>query len=155
MTTHHLILSLPPADQNVVCFSSKGPLYCPQVVNLLRSFKKSWCHFMSRIPQIQWVFFFCLTIFLVLGSNLILQRSCLFKSNCWNEIRKISFFKKVFLKFKLLWSKTQYISFKCSPLIVLYFENRNWSDVRLKLLFPVLCVYFNLWSWVYHLMVYA
>ena len=39
----------------------------------------------------------CLTIFLVLEPNLILQRSCLFKSNCWNEIREISvFIKKYF-----------------------------------------------------------
>ena len=35
-------------------------------------------------------------------------------------------FLKVFLKFKLLWSKTQHMSFNtCSPLIILYFENRN------------------------------
>ena len=38
----------------------------------------------------------CSTIFLVLESNLILQKSCLFKSNCWNEIREISVFEKYF-----------------------------------------------------------
>ena len=52
------------------------------------------------------------------------QRSCLFKYNCWNEIREISVFEKLFLKFELLWSKTQH-TIQCSPLIVLYFENRN------------------------------
>ena len=52
------------------------------------------------------------------------QWSCLFKYNCWNEIREISVFEKLFLKFELLWSKTQH-TIQCSPLIVLYFENRN------------------------------
>ena len=34
------------------------------------------------------------------------QWSCLFKYNCWNEIREISVFENLFLKFELLWSKT-------------------------------------------------
>jgi hypothetical protein len=38
----------------------------------------------------------CSTIFLVLESNLIFQRSCVFKSNCWNEIRAISILEKMF-----------------------------------------------------------
>ena len=42
-----------------------------------------------------------------------------------------------FLKFKLLWSKAQHTSFNtCSPLIILYFENRNWLIKRSKWLFP-------------------
>jgi hypothetical protein len=75
------------------------------------------------------------------------------KSNCWNQIREMSVF--FFLKFKLLWSKTQHASFiTCSPLIILYFENRNWPVERLKWLFSmVLYVNFNLWSWVYLLIV--
>ena len=56
------------------------------------------------------------------------------KSNYWNEIREMSVF---FFKFKLLWSKAQHTSFNtCSPLIILYFENRNWLIKRSKWLFP-------------------
>jgi hypothetical protein len=56
------------------------------------------------------------------------------KYNYWNEIREMSVF---FLKFKLLWSKAQHTSFNtCSPLIILYFENRNWLIKRSKWLFP-------------------
>jgi hypothetical protein len=40
-------------------------------------------------------------------------------------------FLKYFLKFKLLWSKTQH-TIQCSSLIVLYFENRNRPVARLK-----------------------
>jgi len=40
------------------------------------------------------------------------------------------------LKFKLLWSKAQHTLFTtCSPLIILYFENRNWPVEILKWLF--------------------
>ena len=67
----------------------------------------------------------CLTIFLVLESNLTFQRSCLFKSKLlkWNQ-RDVCFWNFFLLKFKLLWSKTQH-TIQCSPLIVLYLENRN------------------------------
>ena len=34
----------------------------------------------------------------VLESNLIFQRSCLFKSNCWNEIREMLVLEKIFWK---------------------------------------------------------
>jgi len=34
----------------------------------------------------------------VLESNLIFQRSCLFKSNCWNEIRDMLVLEKIFWK---------------------------------------------------------
>ena len=89
--THHLILSLPPTDQNVVCFSYKGPLYCPQVVNVSRSVEKCWCHFCQGFCKLNWCS--CLKIFLFLESNLTFQRSCLFKSNCWNEIGEMSVFE--------------------------------------------------------------
>ena len=56
--THHLILSLPPADLNAVCFSSKGPLYYPQVVNVSRSVEKCWCHFCQGFLQTQLMFLF-------------------------------------------------------------------------------------------------
>ena len=78
----------------------------------------------------------CSIIFLVLESNLIFQRSCLFKSNCWNEIREISVLEKIFWKSSfLLKDLTHVIKKKYSLLIVLCFENRNWPVVRLKWLF--------------------
>ena len=77
----------------------------------------------------------CLTIFIVLESNLILQRSCLFKSKLlkWNQ-RDVCFWKNFLLKFKLLWSKTQH-TIQCSPLIVLYLEKQKWPVVRFKMTF--------------------
>ena len=42
--------------------------------------------------------FSCLKIFLILESNLTFQRSCLFKSNCWNEIREMLVFESIFWK---------------------------------------------------------
>ena len=55
-------------------------------------------------------------------------------SNYWNEIREMSVLEKI-LKIKPLWLKTQH-AIQCSPLIILYFKNRNWPVVRLKWLFP-------------------
>jgi len=61
-----------------------------------------------------------------------------------------------FLKIKFLRSKIQHALFEIySPLIVMYFENRNWPVVRLKwFFFMVLCIHFRLWFRVYLLMVY-
>ena len=105
-------------------FLPKGPLYCPRWSTFQGVSRKCWCHFYQGFCKLNWCS--CLKIFLVLESNLTFQRSCLFKSNCWNEIREMFVFLKLFflLKFKLLWSKTQH-TIQCSPLIVLYLENRN------------------------------
>jgi len=97
---------------------------------------------------------FCLIIFLVRESTLIFQRSYLFQSLIVKmKSERCQYF--FFLKFKLLWSKTQHAPFnRWNPLSILYFENRNWLVERLKWLFSmVLCVNFNLWSWVYLLIV--
>jgi len=61
-----------------------------------------------------------------------------------------------FLKIKFFRSKIQHTLFEIySPLIVMYFENRNWPFVRLKwFFFIVLCIHFRLWFRVYLLMVY-
>ena len=56
--------------------------------------EKCWCHFCQGFCKLNWCSY--LKIFIVQESNLILQRSCLFKSNCWNEIRKISVFENYF-----------------------------------------------------------
>jgi len=124
--------SLPPVDLNTVCFPSQGPLYCPQVVNFSRSVEKCWCHSYQGFCKFDRCFY--LTIFLVLESNLIFQRSCLFKSNCWNEIKEMSILKSIFGNQACL-VKDPTHAIQCNPLIVLYFENRNWPGVRLKWLF--------------------
>jgi hypothetical protein len=64
---------------------------------------------------------------------------------------KMSFFEKTFWKSSFFLLKTQHTLFEIySPLIVMYFENRNWPVVRLKwlfsfLFFMVLCIHFRLW----------
>jgi len=71
----------------------------------------------------------------VLESNLIFQRLCLFKSNCWNEIREMSVFESFFFLNQVSSVKDPTHPIQCSPLIVLYFENKKWPVVRLKWLF--------------------
>jgi len=63
-------------------------------------------------------------IFLVLESNLIFQQSFLFKSNCWNEIREMLVLKSIFGNQACL-VKDPTHAIQWSPLIVLYFEDRN------------------------------
>jgi hypothetical protein len=103
-------------------FLSQGPLYCSQVVNFSRSLKKCWCHFCQGFCKFNRCF--CLIIFLVLESNLIFQKSCLIKSNCWNEIREMSILKSIFGNQACL-VKDPTHAIQWSPLIVLYFEDRN------------------------------
>jgi len=57
------------------------------------------------------------------------------KSSCWNEIREMSIFKSIFWKSSFSVNDPTN-AIQCSPLIVLYFENRNWPVVILKRLFP-------------------
>jgi hypothetical protein len=102
-------LSLPPADLNTFYFPSQGPLYCPYVVNFSRSVEKCWCHLCQGFCKFDRCSS-CLTIFLVRESTLIFQRSWLFKSNCWNEIKEMSIFESI-LKIKLLRSKIQHTLF--------------------------------------------
>jgi hypothetical protein len=84
-----------PTYLNTICFPSQGPLYCPQVVNFSRSFEKCWCHFCQGFCKLAQCSS-CLTFFFALESNITFQRSCLFKSNCWNEIREMSILKSIF-----------------------------------------------------------
>jgi hypothetical protein len=123
-------LSLPPADLNTVYFPTHDPLYCLQVVNFSRSVEKCWCHSCKGFCKFGRCSC-CLTIFLVLESTLIFQRSCQFESNCWNEIKEISVLEKIFWKSSFLVKDPTHI-IQCNPLIVLYFENRNQPVARLK-----------------------
>jgi hypothetical protein len=55
---------------------------------------------------------------------------------CWNEIRDVLFLKRPFENQAFFFSKIQHTLFEIySPLIVMYFENRNWHVVRLKWFF--------------------
>jgi hypothetical protein len=95
----HLIIFLcPQADLNTACFSSQGPLYCPTVSQLFKEYWEELMSFHVKDSADLINVLLCSTIFLVLESNLILQRSCIFKSNCWNEIREISVLEKIFWK---------------------------------------------------------
>ena len=126
------------------CLSSfSGSIALPSSANFSRSIEKCWCYFCQGFCKFDRCSS-CLTIFLVLKTNLIFQSPCLFKSNCWNEIRDVFFF--FWNQVCLVKNPTHVIQY--SPLIVLYFENINGLVVRLKKLFLVLCVYFNIWSWV-------
>jgi hypothetical protein len=106
----------------------------PQVAGgqLSRNVKKCWCHSCQGFCKFARCSY--LTIFLVLESNLIFQRSCLFKSNCWNEIREMSVFESIFWKSSFFGqrSNTHYSmqSFDC-----LVFWKQKWFVVRLKWLF--------------------
>jgi hypothetical protein len=92
---HHLIIfHCPLADLNTTCFPSQGPLYCPQMVNFSRSVKKCWRHSCQGFCKFDRCSY--LTIILVLESNLIFKRLCLFKSNCLNEIREMLLLKSIF-----------------------------------------------------------
>jgi len=93
----------------------------------------------------------CLTIFLVLELNLIFQRSCLFKSNCWMKSGRCPFL--FFFNFKLLRLKIQHTLFNV-VLWLSYILKTEMSHCKIKMtFFMVLCVSFNLWSWIYLLII--
>ena len=93
-----------------------------------------WCHFCRGFCKLNWCS--CLKIFLVMESNLTFQRSCLFKSKCWNEIREMSVFEVIIFSFEIQTSlvkdPTHYSmqSFDC-----LVFWKQKWPVVRLKWFF--------------------
>ena len=90
----HLIIFLyPPADLNTACFSFSRSTVLPSGGSTFQGVLRrvdviSVEDFADSIDVL-----LCSTIFLVLESNLIFQRSCLFKFNCWNEIRDVSIWK--------------------------------------------------------------
>ena len=147
-------LSLPPADLNTVCFPSQGPLYCPRwstFQGVSRSVDViSMRDFANSIDV-----FLVWQIFLVLESNLIFQRSCLFKSY-WNEIKEMSIFEKTFWKSSFLIKDPTHVirniqSFDCHV-----FWKQNLTRCKTKMAFfsfMVLCIHFKLWFWVYLLTV--
>ena len=145
----------PPTDLNVVCFSSKGPLYCPQMVNFLRSVEKCWCHFdqgFYKFGQCS----SCLTI--LFWNQLSYFKDHVYStSSCWNEIIEMSVFESNFF----FWNSSFFGQRPNTRYSMQFFDcfvfwKHKWPVVRLKwflFFFMVLCVSFNLWSWVYLLMV--
>ena len=92
-------------------------LYCPQEC------RGELISFMSGICQLGRCFS-CLKIFLILESNLTFQRSCLFKYDCWNEIREMLIFKSI-LEIKLYWSKIQHALFNVVLCLSCTFERKE------------------------------
>jgi hypothetical protein len=90
----------------------------------------------------------------ILESNLIFQRSCLFKSNCWNEIREMLVLEKIFWKSSFFdqRSNTCYSKYAILWLSCILKTEMTYCKIKMTF-FMVLCVSFNLWSWVYLLMV--
>jgi hypothetical protein len=99
--------------------------------------------FLSGICKLGWCSSY-LKIFLILESNLTFQMSCLFKSNCWNEIREMSVFESIFRN-QVLSVKDPTHAIQCSPLIVLYFLEKKLTCCKNKMAFSmVLCIHFKL-----------
>ena len=143
---NHLLL--PPADLNTACFSSQGPLYCPQVVKFSRSVKKCWCNSCQGFCKLD-RYSSCLTIFLFWNQLSYFKDHVYWKSSLlkWNQ--RCPFLKRPFENQAFFFSKIQHTLFEIyGPLIVMYFENRNWPVVRqMAFFFMVLCIHFRLWFW--------
>jgi len=90
---NHLLL--PPADLNTACFSSQGPLYCPQVVKFSRSVKKCWCHSCQGFCKLD-RYSSCLTIFLFWNQLSYFKDHVYWKSSLlkWNQ--RCPFLKRPF-----------------------------------------------------------
>ena len=114
---HHLTISTSQLIEILFVFPLEDPLYCPQKC------REELMSFLSGICKLGRCFS-CLKIFLILESNLTFQRSCLFKSDCWNEIREMLIFESIFGNQALL-VKDPTHAIQYSPLIVLYFERKE------------------------------
>jgi len=126
------------------------------VVNFSRNVEKCWCHFYQGFLQTQLMFLFDNISCFGIKSHI-----SKIMSNCWNDIREMSVFESIFeiqafvVKdlTQLLWSKTQHTLFN----VVLWLScilKTEMTHCKAKMnFFMVLCVSFNLWSWVYLLMV--
>jgi len=98
-----------------------------------RSVEENWCHFCQEFANL--VDVFLLKIFLILESNLTFQRSCLFKSDCWNEIREMPIFESIFGNQALL-VKDPTHAIQYSPLIVCILREKKLTRCKIKMVFP-------------------
>lgn len=96
---HHFIILPPPADLNIICFPFQDPLHCLQLLNFSRMIKKCQSYFCLGFYKLgRWPFVWKLLFFFLFRNQLFkFQRSCLFKSNNCNEIKRCKFWK-YFLK---------------------------------------------------------
>jgi len=76
------------------------------------------------------------------------------KSSCWNEIREISVLEKIFWKSSFFDQRSNTCYSKYAILWLSCILKTEMIRCKIKMtFFMVLCVSFNLWSWVSHLMV--
>jgi hypothetical protein len=155
---HWFIFHCLIADLNTACFSFLGSIVLPTTAQLFKKCRGLQCHFYEGFRRLNR----CSSVF----DNLpcfgihshISKIMSIHSLVCWNEIRDVVFWKDL-LKIKLYDQRPTYVIQNIHPLIVMYFENRNWPIVRLKWLFfffffMVLCNHFRLWFWVHLLRVY-
>jgi len=88
------LATLLSVDLNVLIFPLRVHCIAPQLLNCSRSVNVNFCHDFANSVNV--FFYFCLKIFLILESIHKIQRSCLFKFNCRNEIREMPIFWKYF-----------------------------------------------------------
>jgi hypothetical protein len=126
------ILHCPLADLNTACFSLLESIVLPLVAHL---FKEYWEVLMSFLSKLIDVLLYS-TIFFNLESTLAFQRSYLFKSNYWNEIREMSVLKSILEnQASLVKDPTHAIqnmqSFDC-----LVFWKQKLTGCKIKMAFP-------------------
>jgi len=138
----------------MLVFPSQDPLYCPLAAQLFKECREVPMSFLSRISQTQSMFFFVQQFSLFWNQlshfkDHVYSKSSLLK---WNQ--RCYFLKRSF-KNQAFCLKIQHILFKIySPLIIMYFESRNWPIVRLQWLFSWFFVsILDSDFWVYLLMV--
>jgi hypothetical protein len=152
---HHLIIfHCPLADLNTACFSFSGSTVFPLITPLFKECRQVSMLFLSRILLTRSMLFLFHNLSYS-GINSHISKIMSIQSLIVEMKSERYQFLKVFLKFKLLWSKTQHMSFNtCSLLIILYFEKQKLTRWKIKMAFSmVLRVNFNVWSWVYLLMI--
>jgi len=100
---HHLIIfHCLIVDLNIACFSFSGSTVLPPSCSTFQGVSRSVNVIYIKDFTYSIDVLLCSIIFLVLESNLAFQKLCLFKSNCWNEIREMLILKRSFEKSSLL-----------------------------------------------------
>jgi hypothetical protein len=104
-------------------FSFLASTVLPQVVNFSRSLEKCWCHFCQGFAN-------SIDVLLVWQSSLFWNQISSFKDLVYSSLiiemksERCQFFKSIF-EIQAFFVKDPTHTIQCSPLIVLYFENRH------------------------------
>jgi hypothetical protein len=112
-----------PSWSEYLLLSFSRSTVLPQVVNLSRSVEKCWFHSCQGFCKLDRYSSY-LTIFLFWNQLSYSKDHVYPKSSCWNEIREMSILKSIFGNQACLVKDPTHV-IQCSPLIVVYFENRN------------------------------